>query len=437
MWYRVVSLGLALPSFLLAIALSYVSEPAYGGFFGDVVRRGMSIPLPGGGGGGGGSTHHHHNGNADDGSSSSNSDSGSGRKSKSFTEAVRDANNFWAKQEEDAERERANKLERQRNVDKAIEKFIETLREYHNNLRQRATVNGSLLINQVTAGELKASLEDAYRQGHLVEFERHVGELWTRDRLMVLTLRYAEEGLKPYFDGVGAKGPSVDEIKSLLSKSARDVHATALEIGEMVGVSLSFDRFIRTIYENSDRADEGLWAKGADGKYERLGTALIDTIPREKFISKETLEADPLGLEKQFLYRFRARRTLYDCLTSRYPDFMNSKGMLVSAGGAGNAGGASAQTPGKGFVPEVAPKNDLATSLISTSRDGSIWLAASGFIDRYCRSSTVTVASLVVSGKLQPESARMNTANMTNGFGAIDNGNSNDTGASTSLLKQE
>ncbi len=377
---------------LLPIASQPISRPAQAGMFDEMVRHGL-----GGGPFGGGGRRHRHGGDSD----SSGDDSNSGnRKAKSFTEAVRDSANFWAKQEEDAEKERANKLERQRNVDKAIEKFIETLRTYHSDLKQRG-VSGSFNINQVTAGELRASLDDAYRQGKLYEFERHVGELWTRDRLMVLTLRYAEEALKPYFVGVGAKGPTVDEIKSLLGKSAREVHASALEVGEMVGVSLSFDRFIRTIYENSDRADEGLWAAGSDTKYERLGTALIDSIPREQFVSKETLEADPLGLERQFLYRFRARRTLYDCLTSKYPDFVSTKGVLVSS-----------SASGKGFVPQ--PAKGGGAGALPVSAENPVWIAASSFVDQFCRTpATKTVASLVSSGKLQPESNRTDTSNIS------------------------
>jgi hypothetical protein len=404
-------IGLASSAFVLVSFLQLpASAPAFAGMFGDVMRHGLGVPVPGGGGG-----WRHHRRGGGGGSGGEESDNND-RKSKSFTEVVRDSANFWAQQEEDRERERANKLERERNVDKAIDKFILTLRGYHEQLK-RTGVTGSLVINQVTAGELKTSLDEAYRQGHLSEFERYTGELWTRDRLMVLTLRYAEEGLKPYFFGVGARGPSVDEIKTLLSKSARDIHAAALELGEMVGVSLSYDRFIRTIYENSDRADEGLWKPGADGKYERLGTALIDTIPREQFISRDTMEADTLGLERQFLYRFRARRSLYDCLAGKYPQFISAKEITVSA----PSGSSGVWGWSKGLIPQSSPQKEAASSLAASSGEEPLWKAAGKLIDRYCSNTMGTVAMLVSTGKLKPESARSDTSGIT----SLSNGSDN------------
>ena len=119
-------------------------------------------------------------------------------------------------------------------------------------IRVRAT-RGEL--NQVTAGQVKVSIEDAYEKANLREFEKYTGELWTRDRLLVRTLRYATKNLGPYFEGVGAKGPSMDDLKDLFAKSAHEVFAKALETNEIIGVSKSFDRFIRTIYEYSDTGD--------------------------------------------------------------------------------------------------------------------------------------------------------------------------------------
>ncbi|MGO9173654.1 MAG: hypothetical protein ACLP7P_17070 [Rhodomicrobium sp.] len=376
--------------------------PAQAGLLGDVIRHGAGARFPGGPEQAR-HRHHYRGGGESDDEDSSGSDSG--RKPKTAAEVIQATANFFARQQEDLEKQRADQLEKQRNVDKAIDKFITTLKNYHSWLKEHG-VSGSTEINQVTAGELRTSLEEAYRQGRLFEFERYAGELWTRDRLMVLTLRYAEEGLLPYFHGVGAKGPSVEEIRSLLAKSAREVHATALEVGEMVGVSLSYDRFIRTIYESSDRASEGYWKEGADTQYERAGTQMIDIIPREKFINKATLEADSLGLEKQFLYRYRARRTLYDCLNSKYPAAVSNKGAAQPDSGATNA-------ERKGFAPvrktQDASKAESGQPLVPGDK---LWNLSGGLVDRLCHNAPAMVASLVNSGKVQPESARTDTSNM-------------------------
>ncbi len=396
MHYRVAGVIFGAGFFIFSIQPGPAQAQA--GFLSDVIRHGAGVRFPDGPTQARHRHHHDRGGDSDDGDRSG---SDSGRKPKTAAEVIQATANFFARQQEDLERQRADELEKQRNVDKAIDKFISTLKKYHTSLKEHG-VSGSAEINQVTAGELRTSLEEAYRQGRLFEFERHAGELWTRDRLMVLTLRYAEEGLLPYFNGVGAKGPSVEEIKALLAKSAREVHSTAMEVGEMVGVSLSYDRFIRTIYESSDRASEGYWKEGADTQYERAGTQMIDIVPREKFINKATLEADPLGLEKQFLYRFRARRTLYDCLNSKYPAAVSSKA---------NSQPETTSTERKGLTPvrmEDAPKTDSGQPLVPGDK---FWNLSSGLVDRLCHNAPATVASLVNSGKVQPESARTDTSN--------------------------
>jgi hypothetical protein len=403
------------------------ARPSYAGFFGDISRATRALGhIPGGGGGGSGYQRRHRQGGDSDDSDSDNNSS-SNQSSNTLVGALKDAKNAAAATAEYQEMEKAKKLERGRNVDAALNEFIDQLKEYHRQILHRdvnVEAATGLNINQVTTGELRRGAEDAYKNAKLYEFERYAGELWTRDRLLVRIIQQSKSGLKPYFEGVGAKGPSMGEINDLFSRSAIEVHASALEISEIVGVSLSFDRFIRAMYENSDRT-EGLWARGtneqADGLYERLATSMIDTVPREKFIQDGAgLASDPLGLEHQFQYRFRARRALYDCLTSHYSEFVAkpAAGKPIEAAYPAK----SEQVATKGLVPEPTTNGALKgdaktvpeavatpTSTVSAGVE-NVSARAQSYMGQYCRDSTLSVAALAREGKIEPISTRVDAS---------------------------
>ena len=397
---------------------------------------------------------------SDDGDSNDNASKTDTAAPKTTADALKDAKNATAAEAEWREMVRAAKLETGRNVDNAIKVMIDVLKDYHQRiLKKDVNVNAAtgLNINQVTAGELKRGVESAYKDARLFEFERFVGELWTHDRLMVRVIMQAKGGLEPYFQGVGAKGPSMTEINDLFAHSAREVYVKALETSEIVGVSLSFDRFIRTMYEHADRED-GLWAPGLDGryeqpdsKYERLATLLIDMQPRDTFIQDGSgLAADPFGLEKQFQYRFRARRALYDCLSGHYEDFINgsSAGKTIEAGFSPAEKSnkppavvvASRAVPAtKGLVPTTAtpPQAPAETNtaasdgvaldgaalkvatVVAFETDSGIAKRVQTYVQQYCRDQTAAVAQKVRTGKIEPISARSDASVDDNGVRAI------------------
>ena len=248
--------------------------------------------------------------------------------------SVRQAKNFAAVLAELKDIERSRRLEEERDVKQAISRFIRVLEIKHKDLKRRG--RAGKFVNQVTAGELERSLDTSYKAGRLYQYDRFAGEMWTRDRLKVRVLRTAQRGLHRYFDGVGAKGPSMRDLDDLLVRSSHKVHANALEINEVIGVSNSFDRFIRTIFEYSDRADQNLWTTGADSRYERLVTTVMDSIPQPPVRANVNAQMDDeYGLQNRFQFRFRARRALYDCLSSRYPQLVKQNEQR-KPGGTGN-----------------------------------------------------------------------------------------------------
>ena len=313
--------------------------------------------------------------------------------------AARIARQLYVMQRELEEIARAQQMERDRNVENAIKEFIEVLISRHKEIntgdRVRAT-RGEL--NQVTAGQVKVSIEDAYEKANLREFEKYTGELWTRDRLLVRTLHYATKNLGPYFEGVGAKGPGMDDLKDLFAKSAREVFSKALETGEIVGVSKSFDRFIRTIYEYSDTGNEGLLTRGMDGQYERLTSMAIDAVWKDEPVEGR-VTADTQGLDRQFLFRFRARRALYDCLSQSYPELL---------GGGSDGSVTTALTTTSTISTTVRQRHGRPSIVPSVSQAEREALSQKirSHVGKVCQGSVPTILARAKSGSLGPVSSR-------------------------------
>lgn len=320
---------------------------------------------------------------------------------------------------------RAKQQEDDRNVDLAVKDLLAHIEFKHQELRgQRVNVKVSSgsNINQVTAGEIKRAVEDAYKTGRLYEFERFAGELWTRDRLMVRLLRHGQARLDPYFDGIGAKGPSMGDLSDLFARSARDVYAKALEVAEIIGVSHSFDRFIRTIYEYSDRADESLWTVGADGRYERLVTNYINAVPGDLFIlTAGTHGADNQGLEKQFQFRFRARRALYDCMASNYAELVRGSGAVIQASApskADNSRGAKLERTQSTPSPGLAQK---PVALETFEEIPKAWRSTEARMSTVCQDTLQRVTLDATAGKITPVPSRWDNAAEGNQGGRLEN----------------
>jgi hypothetical protein len=332
------------------------------------------------------------------------------------------AANFAKLEEERRAAERARRLERQRNIEMAVNDFVSCLQILHNQLRvnsdgrvddcraeattqlnQERTTRGvhnvraaqGSNVNQVSAGEIKKEVEAAYESARLGEFERLPGEMWTRDRLMVSIIDRSARQLSPYFKGVGIRGAGIEDLKKIFAASAQAVRARAFETTEIVGVSYSFDRFITTIFENSDRADENLSTVGADGHYERLVSQAIN-VPRSRFISDDLAQTgNKAGMAQQFHYRFRARRAVYDCLSANYLSMVNSGGQRVIP-----ISGAATQ-------PRMAqlPANTLIGAMTNAEPAGA-WQRVRSFVRSDCVIAADQIAEQSLRNQLRPIKSR-------------------------------
>jgi hypothetical protein len=323
---------------------------------------------------------------------------------KSAEQRLQEVKAYAAAFEEARELDRSRRQEAERDVDGAVTLFVGALKEQHrqNKSGRDAEIRSSFSINQVTEGEVRRILDEAYNVGRLFEFEKLAGEMWTRDRLMVRVLRVSERELAAYFRGVGVRGTSKDDLRAIFEQAAKRVYAQAVELAEIIGVSYSFDRFIRTIYENSDDVPQSLWTMGADGHYERLVSSTIDTIPREVFVANQgdqSIAGDPLGLERHFLFRFRARRAVYDCISTNYRDIVHGNGGAQTIEASARAKSSSGGTG--------APPAETEASLVETP---IAWRRTQEFTGRMCQTMLTQVATEAKDGRLAPKPARWDSS---------------------------
>jgi len=329
-----------------------------------------------------------------------------------------------AKAVEDIEKQIALEANRhaelRRDVEAAVRGFIKSLFDWHATLREQRKGEGVVLasINQVTEGEVRRLLDEVYFSGSkLTQFDRFAGEMWTRDRLMVEVLAEAKKVLRPYFHGPGAKGPSMEDLKRVFEDSAGEVHARALELNEIVGVSYSFRRFLGSISESAGRVDASLVTIGADAHYEGLLRRAIDSIDPREFVKIETVAvADQKGLNRQFQFRYRARRALYDCLSKNYVEMMTGEApqrdTAIPAGiiqidvirtGTESAGG----SPVRGAqLPQTASAAAGIAPVGRSLNQQDAWLRLIDQVKLRCFGKVEALAKAVVGQGLEPLQAR-------------------------------
>jgi hypothetical protein len=292
--------------------------------------------------------------------------------------------------------EAAARLESDRNVDDAVNKFIQDLQQRHTKLRGKhvspaARGDGT---NEVTDGMVRHLVEEAYKQARLDEFDPGLPEtMWSRERLTVFILRQARFGIDSFYNG-GGKGPSAENLRAVFLDAAREVYARALETAEVMGVSHSFDKFIGKVYLTSTGDHDGLPTLGSDGRYEKLMSSVIESVPLKALSPGMHQASAPLGLDRQFLFRFRARRALYDCVSSSYASLAKLDSTLPASVVEGDGRDSASSEAG----PEAA-------TIVTVSSE--VWRRVEAHAKDVCRVTVqASVLKAAAEGDLRPQSVR-------------------------------
>jgi len=270
--------------------------------------------------------------------------------------------------------EQAAREDAARNVDKSIGLFIGDLADWDAELRTLSRSNSKLSVKAATTGELTEVTEDeirrlldnAYKSHGLKIFEVD-GEIWTKQRLQVLIVNKARAALRPFYNGVGAKGPGQEQLARVFDDAAGQIYQFAMETNELLGVSHSFDRLSRTIYEATDETNKNQ-AESAENlnNSEDIVEYFFNKALKSKAAALDGVAGKPAQTDTQpvtpdamqavlvddlsFALRYRARRTTFDCINIVYPK-------LTEKAASGPTVEASLKSE-KGLVPLAAVPHD-------------------------------------------------------------------------------
>jgi hypothetical protein len=271
---------------------------------------------------------------------------------------------------------RTFRQDRERNVEKAINSFIDVVASLTN-----AKVVRTANTNEITKQSVTAAVEAEYEKAGLAKFEQFGADLWTRERLTVEVIDRGTMMLEPYYAGVAQRGLSKEDLNTVFGKSAAQVYAVAMEAAELIGVEQSYDHLIHAIYENAPSNEDEAIKKAIDDaerNFDRLwkganpvaATSFVQNRPAAQVAADN--EAD-YGLSK----RYRIKRVLLDCIAEGYETGFKLRPV-----------GEAKETPvafKDGGKKEAAPAGDLSGAKLSPGpSEGLIWTRLVAYSDYVC-----------------------------------------------------
>jgi len=309
------------------------------------------------------------------------------------------ASETFERDRETQRRARANeRSEHNRNLKIAIRGFINHLVDKHENLRRQCRYNrqctgvrAGYKIKEITEGQVEIAVQAAYNNANLRNLS-FSGDLWSQDALKVLILREAQQDIASFFEGVGVQGLGNDQMNTLLDKAAKTVYQQGLELSEVIAVTESFNRFIRTLYETTPANARGVDTIGSDTAYHQMLRDYIDGLMEAK---RQQQGHHNIGLDQEFQLRFRLRRVLYDCLGGIYGEVARG-----STGRTYNAS-SSAEWSGSNF-------NNARPAEISPDGSETLFQRVQHKLPIDCKTPLQKVSNEVGAGGLRPRPARWN-----------------------------
>ncbi|MFZ0852743.1 MAG: hypothetical protein WAO08_26510, partial [Hyphomicrobiaceae bacterium] len=130
---------------------------------------------------------------------------------------------------------------------------------------------------------------------------------------------------------------------------------------------------------------------------ERLTSTAIEVVWRNDFAdSAATLLAENENLDRQFLFRFRSRRALYDCLSVTYPELLRGGGGTTTT-----AFTTTSTAPG-------APRSKTSASPRALTQPEQEALASKvrTHVANVCQGSVPSILAKAKSGTIGPVSSR-------------------------------
>ena len=171
-------------------------------------------------------------------------------------------------------------------------------------IQQAQSAQHSTKEGDVTEHAILEALNTSIHDAKLFRFETFLGENWSPERLRVMILDQVLNELGGLFDGTNRGAVTMNDLNSIISKSAVNVYSRLFETSELLAANRSSTLFLQRLYQTHGDLVNGDVRENAEQlltEASRAGVAPLDP----------SLRRDP----NAFALRYRAERIIYDCLT--------------------------------------------------------------------------------------------------------------------------
>jgi hypothetical protein len=203
--------------------------------------------------------------------------------------------------------------EAERDWTDGIKKIIE---KFTTNQDKRVTTPGD-----VTEHAIEQSLDAAIKNAKLGTFESFLGENWTGERLRVKVLDRVRAELDRLFEGNNRGYAPMDQLDSLIQRSAQATYRRVFEVSELLAANRSSSLFMQRLYQtHGDLLDA------------RLREVADDTITRASNTAIGKFEAALRQDQDGYALHYRAQRIVFDCLSENVERISSSETAIATTG---------------------------------------------------------------------------------------------------------
>lgn len=156
----------------------------------------------------------------------------------------------------------------------------------------------------ITMNAIEQSLEKAFKEAKLERFGRFAGESWTAERVRKMILDLVDAELPRLFRGNSRGTAPMSALDTLIQRAAASVYRRIFETSELLAANRSSALFMQRLYQAHGRLVKDDLLESADGIIMRAALGVI-----------RPYEPSMRRAENSWVYRYRAQRIVFDCLS--------------------------------------------------------------------------------------------------------------------------
>ena len=188
-------------------------------------------------------------------------------------------------------------------------------------IQEAQSAQHSTKEGDVTEHAILEALDTSIHDAKLYRFETFLGENWSPERLRVMIFDQVMNEIGGLFDGTNRGAVTMNDLNSIISKSARNVYSRLFETSELLAANRSSTLFLQRLYQTHGDLVNGDVRESAEqllADASAAGVAPLDP----------SLRRDP----DAFALRYRAERIIYDCLTDNVEAMTSSESGMAASG---------------------------------------------------------------------------------------------------------